>query len=76
MLINVHNFTLTTNYTATIIVQSDSSTLHELPTTVIFALATAEALDLTGFEWNAAAMEAAPITVPGHTGYTIKMNKA
>ncbi len=76
MQINVHNFTLTTGYTATITVQADSTTLHELPTTVIFALAEAEALELTGFEWNTAAMEAAPMTVPGQVGYTVKMNKA
>ncbi len=76
MQINVHNFTLTTTATATITVQSDSRTIHELPTTVIFALATTEALDLTGFEWNAAAMEATPVMVPGHVGYAVKLNKA
>jgi hypothetical protein len=75
MQINVHHFTLTTAATATINVTADSSTIHELPTTAIFALATAEALDMTGFEWQAVAMEAAPRTAPGIVGYTVKMNK-
>lgn len=75
MQINVHNFTLTTGYTATITITSDGAAFHELPHTVINALATAEALELTGFEWQAAAREAAPAIVPGHTGYLIKMNK-
>lgn len=76
MQINVHNFTLTTGYTATIIVQADTSAIHELPTTVIFKLAEAAALDMTGFEWNTAAMESATFTTPGIVGYTVKLNKA
>lgn len=75
MQINVHNFTLTTAATAHITVTSDGAAFHELPATVINALATAEALDLTGFEWQAITREAAPAIVPGHTGYVIKLNK-
>ena len=75
MQINVHNFTLTTGYTATIMVTSDGAAFKELPHSVINALAAAEALDLTGFEWQVAAREEAPAIVPGHTGYLLKMNK-
>lgn len=78
MQINVHNFTLTTSATATITVQADSGVINELPRTVLNTLAEAEALNLTGFEWQAVAYtyeeklngEGDPIYA-----YTFKMNK-
>lgn len=78
MQINVHNFTLTTAATATITVQADSGVINELPRTVLNKLAEAEALNLTGFEWQAVAYSYEETTAPAGDpiyAYTFKMNK-
>jgi hypothetical protein len=78
MQINVHNFTLTTGTTATITVQADSKVIAGLPKTVINTLATEEALDLTGFEWQAATAAYEEATAPnGEPLYTfnVKLNR-
>lgn len=70
MQITIHNFTLTTNHTATIQITGTDESLHNLPESVFKALGENEALDLTGFEWNTAA------AVAGDKIITLHMNKA
>lgn len=53
--ITIHEFTLTTARTATVKVTGDNVT--EYPKAVHRALAQAEALDCTGFEWEMASAE-------------------
>jgi hypothetical protein len=72
MQINVHSFTLTTSYTATIKITGSDASLHNLPESVFKALGENEALDLTGFEWNTAAAVADEET----TTITLHLNKA
>lgn len=74
MQINVHNFTLTTGYTATIQITGTDESMMDYPDAVYKALAETEALDLTGFEWNTAAINPDEQTTPN----TIKvlLNKA
>lgn len=78
MQINVHNLTLTTSATATITVQADSGVINELPRTVLNKLAEAEALDMTGFEWQAVNYTYEETTAPNGDpiyAYTFKLNK-
>lgn len=73
MQITVHEFTLTGQRTAAIKVTADTHGIHHLPNAVIMELAQAEALELTGFEWEAAVPAAAP-DLPGET-YTLNLSK-
>ncbi len=67
MQINIHNFTLTTARTATITITGSDETLNEYPEAVFKVMATVEALDLTGYEWEmSAAVAPQPGTVVVH----------
>ncbi|ATW59928.1 hypothetical protein SEA_WALTZ_51 [Arthrobacter phage Waltz] len=71
MQINIHNFTLTTGHTATIMVTASDESIKHYPKTVLKTLATVEALDLTGYEWEATEVERF-----NSENYMVYMNKA
>lgn len=73
MQITVHEFTLTTNHTATIKITADRENLLTFPNAVLRELAEAEALELTGFEWDMAA--AAPVQGAPAPTMLVKLNK-
>jgi hypothetical protein len=73
MQINVHNFTLTTTATATIQITASDDTIHNYPDAVFRALAAVEALDLTGYEWEVAAVAGKGGLTPEVTVYLNKI---
>lgn len=74
MQINVHNFTLTAPGKATITVQSDSTTIHDLPIDLIKTLGTTEALDLTGFDWEVKSYNTTDDAEATRYTYNLKLN--
>ncbi|ASR83932.1 hypothetical protein SEA_SHROOMS_52 [Arthrobacter phage Shrooms] len=72
MQINIHEFTLTTKYTATIKITGSDASIKNYPKKVLYTMASVEALDLTGFEWNCT--EASDLD--GVDGFMVYLNKA
>ncbi|ALY10220.1 hypothetical protein SALGADO_54 [Arthrobacter phage Salgado] len=71
MQINIHEFTLTTKNTATIKIKGSDESIQNYPKKVLYTMASLEALDLTGWEWNCA-----EASWTGATEWTVFLNKA
>ncbi|ASR84142.1 hypothetical protein SEA_WHEELBITE_51 [Arthrobacter phage Wheelbite] len=71
MQINIHELTLTTKYTATIKINGSDDSIKNYPKAVLYTMATVEALDITGFEW-----EGAEASWTGTNQWTVFLNKA
>lgn len=56
MQINIHNFTLTTSATATMMITATDESFKKYPVTFLKAMAVIEAEDMTGQRWEATAV--------------------